>query len=296
MKRYLHSAVLLLLVSACASTPSGGGSSGGASSGGSSSGGTGSSPFACNSNGTYTSSFACMAPGRLLAGTGQGTPNTAIAVEGLRFPLKNRPAFLNSQVYRYQTEPTFQPSNPGPDGSPMGQPNNTTAQCDSRNYSFPWQDNFCENRSGANASCQGGQGHAGADIRGPVCATDDQRNRVVAAEAGKIIEIAPHFTKEMASGETHYFNYMHMATRFHSNGDLAAAGAAGIPVARGADLGNIGNLQKIKNGSPVYTTRHLHFEIRGPILIDGSLVGPEPTPPYTALVDAYRRLESGADN
>jgi murein DD-endopeptidase MepM/ murein hydrolase activator NlpD len=291
-------AALALFVSACASSPMSKPAPASAPAAG------GASPTvpapaptaaACTSTGAYVSEFSCMPPGQLLAGTGIGVAKTEPALKGLRFPLKKGPAYLNSQVYRYQTESTYKPTNPGPDGSPMGPPNAGVAQCDSRNYSYPWQDNFCENRGGANKSCAAGTGHAGVDIRGSVCANDDPRNRVVSVASGRIVDIAPHYTKIVVPGETHYFNYMHMASRLHSAADLAAAGSGGIAVARGADLGNIGNLQRIKDGQPVLTTRHLHFEIRAPILVDGELVGPHPAPPYSALVEAYQRLLSGVD-
>jgi hypothetical protein len=61
-------------------------------------------------------------------------------------------------------------------------------------------------------------------------------------------------------------------------------------------LGNIGNIQQgAADGTvTVATTRHLHFEIRMPIVnpSTGNLEN-VPLPPYATLVDAYQRLQAG---
>jgi hypothetical protein len=173
-------------------------------------------------------------------------------------------------------------------------------QCDTRNYSYPWQDNFCEQRAGSvqgNLSCPGNSGHQGVDIRGRLCRTNDPANQVVAVTNGKIIAIEPHYTKILSEDESTYFNFMHMhfASRPHTKAQLSAS-PGGIAVSRGAVLGNIGNIQQgTADGTiTVPTTRHLHFEIRMPIVnpSTGNLEN-VPLPPYASLVEAYQRLQAG---
>jgi murein DD-endopeptidase MepM/ murein hydrolase activator NlpD len=268
-------------------------------------GGPAPQPSGCVSNGALSNGFACMPPGRLLGGTAPQTGFTGAAppISGLRFPLKNAPAYLNSQVYRYKDGglPPFSQNWLGPTGARLGPANSGVSQCDTRNYAYPWQDTFCERRSTgtgdpATPRCPSGRGHQGVDIRGRVCANGSPENEVVAAHAGWIIEIQPHYTKVLSTDGSYYTNYLHMhpETRAHSKAQLDAAMAQtgrGIPVARGQRLGNIG----IVGANNTLTTRHLHFEIRGRVGPDAS-AGIEPLPPYLLLVAAYQRLLSGADN
>ena len=257
----------------------------------------------CVSTGATQASFACMPAGKLLNGltTWTGTTDQTLWFPGMRFPLKNGPAYLNSQVYRYKGG--YDPNWLGPTGATLGAQNEPggVEQCDTRNYSYPWQDNFCEQRTGsvqANRSCPGNSGHQGVDIRGPVCKTNDPANQVVAVADGRIIAIEPHYTKLLSADESGYFNFMHMdfATRSHTKGQLTAS-PGGIPVTRGAVLGRIGNIQAGTADGTItaFTTRHLHFEIRMPIFnpATGSLEN-TPLPPYASLVDAYQRLQAGS--
>ena len=256
----------------------------------------------CISTGAVQTSFACMPAGKLLNGftAWTGATDQTNWVPGMRFPLKSGPAYLNSQVYRYKGG--YDPNWLGPTGVKLGAQNDPggVEQCDTRNYSFPWQDNFCEQREGPaqlNRSCPGNSGHQGVDIRGRICKTNDPANEVVAVAAGRIIAIEPHYTKAMSADESVYFNFMHMhfQSRQHTSAQLGAS-PGGIAVSRGARLGNIGNIQKgLPDGTITsFTTRHLHFEIRMPVMnpSTGALEN-VPLPPYATLVDAYRRLEAG---
>jgi hypothetical protein len=256
----------------------------------------------CVSTGATQASFACMPAGKLLNGltTWNGATDQTLWVPGMRFPLKAGPAYLNSQVYRYKGG--YDPNWLGPTGVKLGAQNDPAGveQCDTRNYSFPWQDNFCEQRAGSvqgNLSCPGNSGHQGVDIRGKLCRTNDPANQVVAVTSGKIIAIEPHYTKVLSDDESTYFNFMHMhfASRPHTKAQLSAS-PGGIAVNRGAVLGNIGNIQQgAADGTiTVPTTRHLHFEIRMPIVnpSTGNLEN-VPLPPYASLVEAYQRLQAG---
>ena len=295
----------LALVACDSGSDSGSGSSGGSSSG--DSGGTESSPpetgttttATCSSDGTYTNaSFECLPAGSLLANSGSGVAENTVWRSGMRFPLQSGPAYLNSQVYRYGGYKLDETAL-GPDGNPFGSPDSGTPQCDSRNYSYPWQDNFCESRSSGDPTtnyCPTGKGHQGLDIRGAVCATNDANNTVVAVEDGEIITIMDHYTKMVSDDELFFFSFMHMHrdTRTYDSSDLASAAGGKIPVSRGDVLGRIGNFQGYDSGgSAVYTTRHLHFEMRTAVMVDGVLTANQPYPAYMSMVDAYERLLDG---
>ena len=145
----------------------------------------------------------------------------------------------------------------------------------------------------ANASCPGKAGHQGVDIRGPVCKTNDPANEVVAVAAGRIVAIEPHYTKVMAADESTYFNFMHMefASRPHTKAQLLAT-PGGIPVARGATLGRIGNIQA---GTAAWRGDILHHP---PPPLRDPHAGPQPLHRHTrkrhapALRDAGRRVSA----
>ncbi len=48
------------------------------------------------------------------------------------------------------------------------------------NYSYPWQDNFCETRDFQAGQCPGGFGHQGQDIRPATCTLDETTKRTAA--------------------------------------------------------------------------------------------------------------------
>lgn len=223
----------------------------------------------------------------------QGSSDTTDWVPNMRFPLETGPAYINSQVFRHKDggSPPFSNTWLGSDGLPLNGTTTSPKQCDSSNYSFPWQDNFCERRTLTPPTgnlCAGSIDHKGVDIRGSVCGTNDPRNEVVAAGDGNLIEIRHHYYKLMLASETTYLNYLHMheTSRPYDEDDLATYQYA-IPVIRGQTLGNIGNV-----GHTWPTTRHLHLDIKSSVIVDG-IAYVEPLPPYSTLVRAYKRLEAG---
>lgn len=258
----------------------------------------------CGPFSAYGNTFACMLTGQIINGTQSvsGSTDTTNYAENMRFPLQSGPAYVNSLYYRYKNGGGFSTNWIGPDGAQLGTPDNGTAQCDSRNYSFPWQDNFCELRPGGNGqnlACPASEGHQGIDIRGPACGNNDAQNLIVSPVSGTIVEILPHYTKILSDDGIVYYNLMHMtmSSLTYDNQDIAAQ-PSGIPVTRGEVLGRIGNVQRGSwdTGAPtVYTPYHLHFEVRMAVYDDvtGELLPGVPMPPYVAALDAYDRLESG---
>ncbi|MDZ4762578.1 MAG: peptidase M23, partial [Alphaproteobacteria bacterium] len=93
--------------------------------------------------------FLYFASGSLEPGSGTGSAETAALVPDMAFPIKDAPAFPQSQVYRFG-------------GGVKG-----GDQCDVRNFTAPWRDNFCENRSTTATTpfCTRTGVHLGQDIR-----------------------------------------------------------------------------------------------------------------------------------
>ncbi|OGN45022.1 MAG: hypothetical protein A2623_02570 [Caulobacterales bacterium RIFCSPHIGHO2_01_FULL_70_19] len=205
-------------------------------------------------------------PGGLAPGSGSGAADPTVWAAGMRFPMKAAPAYANSQVYGYGGFAA-----PGPGG-----------QCDPRNYSYPWRDNFCETRSWTNGMCPAGRGHQGQDIRPATC--EKKVHEVVAAESGRITSIGS-YTVTLLGDSGRIYRYLHM--------DMPGVhalfpDAASRTVARGQTLGRA---SADFGGSA--TTIHLHFEIKAPV-DTGSGATVMFVPTYPSLVDSYGRLLNGA--
>ena len=197
-------------------------------------------------------------PGQIPNGQGEGVAQSTVLYPEMRFPIERGPAFANSQVYGHGGQY-------GPGGG----------QCDPANYSYPWQDNFCEKRGHANLLCKTGKGHQGQDIRPATCKAN--MYWAVAVEDGVIAQIGTFsVTLQGRSGAT--YRYLHLNMK-----NLAARMLD--PIAKGERIGQVSDT--FKNGAP--TTRHLHFEI-----IDAYRVGNRTVatflPPYSSLVAAYKKL------
>lgn len=202
------------------------------------------------------------APGKLVrvgaVSSGSGVTSATLFAPGMRFPVEARPAYLNSQVY----------SIGGSEGPQTGGWN------DPRNYQYPWHDNFCERRARKTASCPGGLGHQGQDIRpaGP----QKDHYYAVAAEDGYISKVGSWMTVLTGASGTRY-NYLHL-----SKASLAALGIRpGSKLRQGERIGLISNEF---GGTP--TSVHLHFEIMQNVNGKGMVH----VPPYTSLVKAYEGM------
>ncbi|MEM6535543.1 MAG: M23 family metallopeptidase [Pseudomonadota bacterium] len=215
--------------------------------------------------------FQYYAPGELISGSGIGNRSDTLYAPDMVFPIKDAPAFPQSQVWRF--------------GGGMS----TGGQCDARNYEAPWQDNFCEARSSQKRAtmCPETRVHQGQDIRvGTRQGCIDMFNvrpnkptlyKVVAVEDGIISYQGGYYLQHKGTQTGNIYNYIHlnMSALQVSVGDTVAAGQ------------HIGYVSDDFGGTP--TTFHLHFEIKAPIEGQGIMH----VPPYMSLVRAYERRENG---
>ncbi|MFC7292254.1 M23 family metallopeptidase [Hirschia litorea] len=211
--------------------------------------------------------FSYHPPGDLEPNSGLGAKDPTIYVPDMLFPIKQARAYPQSQVYRY--------------GGGIGGGD----QCDPRNFTASWRDNFCENRSSRTTSpyCPSAGVHVGQDIRvgtpegcraeRSLLPSERKRYVVVAAEDGYISNIGSYTVNVRAGGRI--YRYMHMNMK-------ALEVSLGQQVKAGDPLGYVSN---DFGGTP--TTLHLHFEIKH----NTSEYGWTWAPPYTSLVKAYERRE-----
>jgi len=193
--------------------------------------------------------FEYDSPGKLVPGSGSGRVDNKVYFNNMRFPIENSPAYANSQVYR-----------------PGGFLGGGGAQCDSSNYSYPWQDNFCETRRWSMPLCPGGTGHQGQDIRPATCVKD--KHWAVATESGRITNIGSYSVTLVGdSGIRH--RYLHM-----NKNRLNVS--TGQRVTKGQRLGLVSNFF---GGTP--TTIHLHYDM---------FSGGRYIPTYMSLVNSYKTL------
>ena len=246
-----------------------------------------------------SSDFTYFSPGSLIPGSGRrpdvpGRTDYTVYAR-LRFPIKEPPAFANSQSFNNWGDCDFTGRSPrrlGRKGMSYSCKVNGLPlvfdESAGRNYSYPWRDNFCEHRNFDVGQCPAGQGHQGQDIRPSNCAQINQgadrcepyRHEVVAAHDGMLLR-AP---KQEAvflfinTADTHMrVRYMHMSPkRLDADGVLS-----GRTVKAGERIGLVANYNEYERG----TTNHLHFDMQVPTRIGWVFVNP-----YMTLVAAYERL------
>ncbi|MET0545270.1 MAG: M23 family metallopeptidase [Caulobacterales bacterium] len=215
--------------------------------------------------------FIYKAVGMLQAGSGTGSKDETVYAPGIVFPIKDAPTFLNSQVY----------GTGGMNGA-------AGSECSTVNYSYPWQDNFCEKRPGASRAsynCPSKAIHQGQDIRAgdaafctaikKVPAATRKGVKVVAVEDGDIQYIGAYTVDLRAGGRI--YRYLHLNMK-------ALEVKKAQSVKKGQLIGYLSNDFGVDSaGKPVATTLHLHFEIKQNI--DG--VGWTWVSPYMSLLKAY---------
>lgn len=202
----------------------------------------------------HADEFTYEPPGVLVPGSGSGRVDDHVYVPGMRFPIEEGPAYPNSQVWGVG-------GSRGPSGS----------QCDARNYSYPWHDNFCESRSWDMPLCPSGNGHQGQDMRPSTCA--DNTHWAVAAEDGVITSIGTYSVYLVAdAGTRHRYLHMNRASIIVREGQR---------VSRGDRLGRISNEF---GGTP--TTIHLHYDLYQNVAGVGGVY----VPTYMSLVRSYEEL------
>jgi hypothetical protein len=244
--------------------------------------------------------FTFHTPGDIIVNTGYRKNGGLLdwtAYAQIRFPLQQAPAFANSQSFLNWGDCNQTGRTPVPHAKGQvyhcrvnDKPLEFFEKAD-ENYSYPWRDNFCEDRSFQAGQCPGGFGHQGQDIRPSSCELrNDGADRcmaniygVVAVRDGVIVrqrgqEAAFLLVNDPA--EHIRFRYLHMQPQ-----QLDADGVLyGRRVSEGEKLGVVSNFQDYPGG----TTAHLHFDVQA-FTRDGWIW----VSPYITLVTAYERLIGG---
>ncbi|MGO9357999.1 MAG: M23 family peptidase [Xanthobacteraceae bacterium] len=212
----------------------------------------------------------------------------------IRFPLRDAPAFANSQSFLNWGDCNFTGRTATPrtkGGSYRCKRNDKPLVFDEsahENYSYPWQDNFCESRQFEVGQCATGFGHQGQDIRPSSCplrnegADRCQANHygIVAVRDGVILrgfgQQAAFLVIDTALEHVRV-RYMHM-TPSRMDADALLNGRS---VNEGEQIGVVSNFQDFPGG----TTSHLHFDLQV-FTRDGWLW----VNPYATLIASYEHL------
>jgi hypothetical protein len=211
----------------------------------------------------------------------------------IRFPMAQAPAYANSQSFMNwgNCDLTGRIGLGGRDKNAAYRcrVNDKTLLTDeSKNYAYPWRDNFCEHRDYYVGQCPAGLGHQGQDIRPGFCLEhvegagrcDPYQEDVVAVADGVVMRSPGDRSLYLVvdrPGEHIRFRYLHMNPQM-----LDAAGmVSGREVVEGEVLGAVGNYGRESGG----TTYHLHFDAQVPTRDGWVFVNP-----YMTLVAAYERL------
>jgi len=240
--------------------------------------------------------FTYYAPGDILPGTGtrgqSGRADFTVYAD-IRFPMAQPPAYANSQSFmnwgNCDLTGRVGLGGRGADQAYRCRVNDRPLVTDeSKNYAYPWRDNFCEHRDYYVGQCPAGLGHQGQDIRPGKCLErvegagrcDPYQEDVVAVSDGVIMRSPGDHALYLVvdkPGVHIRFRYLHMSPQM-----LDAAGmVSGRRVVEGEVLGAVGNYGREAGG----TSYHLHFDAQVPTRDGWVFVNP-----YMTLVAAYERL------
>lgn len=215
----------------------------------------------------------------------------------IRFPLADAPAYANSQSFLnwgdcYHTGRLgWRPVKGDDYRCKRNDKSLVFDESANENYSYPWQDNFCETRDFEVGQCANGYGHQGQDIRPRSCVMkNDGADRclpgqfaVVAVRSGVIVRAAKQQAVHLIVNTPYEhirFRYMHMNPAHLDEARILH----GRRVMEGETIGRVANFQDYVGG----TTNHLHFDIQV-FTRDGWLW----VNPYVTLISAYERLIGG---
>ena len=215
----------------------------------------------------------------------------------MRFPLAYAPAYVKSQSFMpwgdcYRTGMNGRMGKKGAtysckvNGKPLVFDKSAAV-----NFTYPWRDNFCEQRDFLVGQCPGGYGHQGEDIRPSKCvlfnAEADRclpyQDYVAAVQNGTIRRRAGNLSAYIvvnSANEHVRFRYLHMNPKFMDADGLLN----GRQVSEGEIIGQVATWGDKENG----TSYHLHFNIQVFTEIGWVWVNP-----YMTLVAAYERLIGG---
>ncbi len=257
-------------------------------------------PYASERPVAFSPDFTYRPPGEIIANSGyrgqSGHADFNVYAQ-IRFPIEKAPAFANSQSFLnwgdcYRTGRVSWSAAKGDqyhckrNDKPL-----VFDESAKENYSYPWQDNFCETRDFEVGQCANGIGHQGQDIRPSSCfLRNDGADRcmpdifpVVAVRDGVLIRTPTQQAVHLlvnTRNEHVRFRYMHMNPA-HLNADGITHGRR---VREGERIGMVSNFQDRIGG----TTSHLHFDVQV-FTRDGWLW----VNPYITLISSYERLIGG---
>lgn len=248
----------------------------------------------------YSADFTYRPPGEIIANSGyrgQGGHRDLTVYSQIRFPIEKAPAFANSQSFmnwgdcNLTGRVSFRPKKGDEYHCKRNDKPLVFDESAKENYSYPWQDNFCETRDFEVGQCANGMGHQGQDIRPSSCRLrNDGADRcvpdifpTVAVRDGVLVRTPKQqavFLLVNARNEHIRFRYIHMnPARLDADGVVH-----GRRVAEGERIGVVSNFQDRTGG----TTSHLHFDIQV-FTPDGWLW----VNPYVTLISSYERLIGG---
>lgn len=241
--------------------------------------------------------FTYRPPGDLIANSGYrragGQPDRTVYAQ-IRFPIEQAPAYANSQSFMNWGDCYLKGRFPRPHDKGdayrcrLNDKRLVFDESATENYSYPWQDNFCETRDFQAGQCPGGFGHQGQDIRPATCTLKNgeadrcvpDRYGAVAVRDGIVIRTPKQQgVLLLVNSRTEHvrFRYMHMVPeRLDADGLVH-----GRRVTEGERIGVVSNYQGFQGG----TTTHLHFDLQV-FTRDGWIW----VNPYATLIASYERL------
>ncbi len=159
------------------------------------------------------------------------------------------------------------------------------------NFTYPWRDNFCEQRDFLVGQCPGGYGHQGEDIRPGNCTIYNEgadrclpyKHSVAAVRDGLVWRTAGNLAAYIVINTKNSFvrfRYLHMNPKFMDSDGLVS----GRQVSEGEIIGKVATWGDSENG----TSYHIHFNIQVFTKVGWVWVNP-----YMTLVLAYERQIGG---
>lgn len=247
-----------------------------------------------------TSDFTYYGPGDLIENTGwHKLPGRADyhVYARMRFPMAFAPAYVKSQSFMpwgdcYKTGVIGHLGRKGApyqcrvNGLPL-----VFDESASVNFTYPWRDNFCEQRDFLVGQCPGGHGHQGEDIRPAQCVLKNEgadrclpyQDYVAAVEDGVIRRQPGNLGAYLVvntANEHVRFRYLHMNPHYMDNDGLLD----GRRVSEGEIIGKVATWGDYASG----TSYHIHFNLQVFTTVGWVWVNP-----YMTLVAAYERMIGG---
>jgi hypothetical protein len=246
------------------------------------------------------SDFTYFSPGYLIPDTGwHKMPGRADyhVYARMRSPIADAPSYVKSQSFMpwgdcYRTGHSGRLGRKGAEyeckvnGIPLVFDESAAA-----NFTYPWRDNFCEQRDFLVGQCPGGQGHQGEDIRPGSCTLYNEgadrclpyQHTVAAVRDGLIWRTAGNLAAYIVVNTKNSFvrfRYLHMNPKFMDQDGLLS----GREVSEGEIIGKVATWGDFEKG----TSYHIHFNIQVFTKVGWVWVNP-----YMTLVLAYERQIGG---